>query len=433
MTQATKPLARIAKLSAAFVSSNLMRAAIGFGLALAIGRALGAERFGRWILCTTWASMLTVAVDLGFGVLLTRDGARDDAEPGRLLAGALLWRMAIAVPLAAVLVASAPIISADPEALAGLRAGALLGLLGAAYGCFGALFRSQPQWVPAILGVETAWLAAQLLAAWWIVANGGGVVALVTLASGVQLAQIASAIALWPRAFGSMAFSVPSRRALVEMLHRAIPFAASGIVANLQTRIAPLMLGYLSTDAELGWFGAASRVGGVARLAPQAIFAGALPVLSNEYGRDRAGARKAFHTFDRALLLFTVAPAAACILVAAPLMRVVFGSGFAGAGASLVWIAIALVPALMNSSRKIFLYASGGETTAVRWSTVALIVQAVSGALLMPAFGSVGAAASVLVAEAAIWLPLRRAIRSPERGHDRPIATTATEVTEVTV
>ena len=51
-------LARILKLSAAFLGSNLARAAIGFGLSLALARGLGAERFGRWILCTAWASTL---------------------------------------------------------------------------------------------------------------------------------------------------------------------------------------------------------------------------------------------------------------------------------------------------------------------------------------------------------------------------------------
>jgi len=40
-----------------------------------LGRGLGADRFGQWVLCTAWASLLTVAADLGFGVLLTRDGA----------------------------------------------------------------------------------------------------------------------------------------------------------------------------------------------------------------------------------------------------------------------------------------------------------------------------------------------------------------------
>ena len=78
---------RTVRLSAAYLSSNLVRAALAFGLSLVLGRGLGAEGFGRWILCTTWASTLTIVADLGFGVLLTRDGARPDADAGRLLSG----------------------------------------------------------------------------------------------------------------------------------------------------------------------------------------------------------------------------------------------------------------------------------------------------------------------------------------------------------
>ena len=133
------PLARIARLSAAFLGSNLARAAIGFGVSFALGRGLGAERFGRWIFCTAWASTLTVVVDLGFGVLLTRDGARAEAEPGRLLSGALVLRLAVVLPLAALLYAGAGYLSPDAETSAGLRVAAPLGGAGR---CTDALARS---------------------------------------------------------------------------------------------------------------------------------------------------------------------------------------------------------------------------------------------------------------------------------------------------
>ena len=48
----------------------------------------------------------------------------------------------------------------------------------------------------------------------------------------------------------------------------------------------------------------------------------------------------------------------------------------------------------------------------VRWSAVALIVQVASAVILIPAIGSTGAAVSVAVGEAAVWLPLRRAMAS---------------------
>jgi O-antigen/teichoic acid export membrane protein len=406
--------------SAAFLGSNLARAAIGFGLTLAIGRGLGAHRFGQWVLCTTWASLLTVVADLGFGVLLTRDGARPGAPVARLVGGALLLRLAVVVPLGAILYACAGRLSADAESIAGLRVAALLGIAGAAYGCFGAMLQSQARWLPTVLGLETVWLAVQLAGSWWLVQVGAGgagaagaarreLVALMTLALCVQVAQIATAMVLWRTVFGIRRRTHEEGEPLMMLMRRALPFAASGIVANLQSRVAPLMLGGLSTSSEVGLFAAASRVGRLARLAPQAVFGGALPVLSHEFGRDRAEAQRLFSRLDRALLGFGASVAGACLLAAPALLRIIYGSSFIAAAPALMWVGIGLIPALSNSGRQIALYAAGGEALVVRWTAVALIVQVASALVLIPLMGSTGAAVSIAVAEAAVWLPLRRA------------------------
>jgi O-antigen/teichoic acid export membrane protein len=235
-------------------------------------------------------------------------------------------------------------------------------------------------------------------------------VLLMVLALGVQLAQIATAIACWRVVFSGRARAqVPSPDALLALLRRALPFAASGIVANVQTRVGPLMLGYLSTPTEVGWFAAASRFGSVARLAPQAVFAGALPVLSHEHGRDRESAERVFHSFDAVLLGASSAVAVGLSLCATPVIRLVYGAAFIPAAPALLWIGAGLIPSLSNSGRKVFLYASGGEALVVRWSAVALLVQLCAGAAFIPTLGSAGAAISVALGEAIVWWPLRRA------------------------
>jgi O-antigen/teichoic acid export membrane protein len=90
-------------------------------------------------------------------------------------------------------------------------------------------------------------------------------------------------------------------------------------------------------------------------------------------------------------------------------MPLVFGRPFAAAAPALAWIAIALVPSVTNSTRKVFLYASGGEAIVVRWTAAALALQAAAAAVLIPPLGAVGAALAVAISEAAIWVPLRRA------------------------
>jgi O-antigen/teichoic acid export membrane protein len=257
---------------------------------------------------------------------------------------------------------------------------------------------------------------------------GSELVMLMTLAVGIQLAQIATAVVCWPAVFGERGRArLPSRDALATLLRRALPFAASGIVANVQTRIGPLMLGYLSTQTELGLFAAASRFGSVARLAPQAVFAGALPVLTHEDGRDHESAARVFHAFDTVLLGAAAVAASGCALFAAPLLRLVYGAAFTAAAPALLWVSIGLVPLLSNSGRKVFLYASGGEALVVRWSTLALLVQLSAGAVLIPMLGSSGAAISVAAGEAFIWWPLRRAGSRPvttiNQEHGRQVLT----------
>ena len=436
MTGGDAPLARVARLSAAFLGSNLARAGIGFGLSFALARGLGADGFGRWILCTAWASTLTVVSDLGLGVLLTRDGARENAEAGRLLINALVLRLLLAIPLALLLYAGAGLISSDAQTIAGLRIAALLGAAGALYGCFGALLRSQPRWLPTVLAIETGWLAIQLIAACWLVGigwagwagwggwggtEGHGIVVLMTLAFFVQVAQIVTAIALWRPVFGERSrIHAPSVSALRVFARRAMPFAASSIVANLQTRVGPLMLGYLSSSSELGFFAAASRFGSVARLVPQAMFAGALPVLSHEHGRDGAAAERMARAFDAMLLGGSAAVAVGSALFAVPVLRLVYGQSFTPAAPALIGVSIALVPLLSNSGRKVYLYATGGEASVVRWSTVGVIRQVAFGAVLIPAFGSVGAVASLAAGEAVIWWPLRRASSLPLHSAEIP-------------
>jgi O-antigen/teichoic acid export membrane protein len=97
----------------------------------------------------------------------------------------------------------------------------------------------------------------------------------------------------------------------------------------------------------------------------------------------------------------------------------VYGPSFTQAASALVWVGLALIPLLSNSGRKVFLYATGGEASVVRWSTIGLIVQAALGVVMIPAFGGAGAAASLAAAEAAIWWPLRRASRQTECSGDR--------------
>jgi O-antigen/teichoic acid export membrane protein len=258
------------------------------------------------------------------------------------------------------------------------------------------------------LGIEITGLLGQWAATWWLLRSGRGIVALLLLAAAVQALQFAAAVGLWLRITASRpGIEWPSPPTIVRTLRDAWPFAAAGLIANAQQRLAPVLLGFFAAPAALAAFGVASRFGGLVRMLPQAALGGALPVLSHEARHGASGAMRAL--FDRTLLAFTLASASILTVFAAPLVSWTYGDGFAAAVVPLVWTGIGLVPTLVNGGRKVYFYATGFEAVAVRWSAVTLALQAAMCAALIPSFGAAGAAAGLALGEAAAWWPLRKA------------------------
>jgi O-antigen/teichoic acid export membrane protein len=410
--------ARIARMSASFLGSNLVRAAIGFVTSLVIGRGLGPGEFGRWIFFTAWASTLTVAFDLGLSALVTRDAARDEAGRGRLVAGALAVRLAVFAPAGFLVYSAASWIGGGPASAASLRVAVWLAAAGLAYGCFAALFRASPRWLIAILTIETAGAALQCAGALWIIAHNGGVIHLLRVATAVQILQVATAFVLWRFTARGGRLQWPSWRSGWLLLRRAYPFAVAGAVVNIQSRLAPLMLGYMAGAADVAAFGAAAKLGSAARMLPHAGFAAALPVLSHEVAH---GEPEPVRTgFDGYVRWFAIV-AATCLLVGArPILRFTYGASFASAAPALAWIAVGLVPSLVNNARKVYLYASGRERMAVQWTSVSVAVQAIGSLALVPSFSAAGAACAMALGEAAVWWPLRMAVRTPGIHEVRP-------------
>jgi O-antigen/teichoic acid export membrane protein len=404
----TTPYGRLLGMSAAFATSNLSRTAISFATSLVIARALGVDDFGRWTLCTAWAAVLTTVVDFGFGVLLTRDAARGDPATGQAVAVAFVVRLGVLLPVALLFVVAPSALSHDTATAAGLRIAPLIAIPGVAYGCLASVFRAWPRTLVMTLGIEITGLLGQWAATWWLLRSGRGIVALLLLAAAVQALQFAAVVGLWLRITASRpGIEWPSPPTIVRTLRDAWPFAAAGLIANAQQRLAPVLLGFFAAPAALAAFGVASRFGGLVRMLPQAALGGALPVLSHEARHGASGAMRAL--FDRTLLAFTLASASILTVFAAPLVSWTYGDGFAAAVVPLVWTGIGLVPTLVNGGRKVYFYATGFEAVAVRWSAVTLALQAAMCAALIPSFGAAGAAAGLALGEAAAWWPLRKA------------------------
>ena len=401
------PLARIAQMGAALAASSVARGGIQFVTSLVIARALGRDGFGIWTLAAAAASALTAACDLGFGVLLTRDAARSDGRIGRLLADALAARFALFIPVA--WLAYSGLLTSWTGAIQPdmLHAAVILAATGLAYGTIASVCRAAPRPLVSILSIETVGALLQCAGVTLLVLRGAGISALLYLANAVLAVQSAAALVVWRRIAPLDRMTWPSAQSTLAALRRAVPFALTGLIANAQARLGPLVLGGLAGTGEVALFGVATRLAGVARRLPASAFGAALPVFSQEAGAGRAASVRA--QFAGAVRWFAVAAAVVLAAGASSIVRITYGSQFAAATAPLVFAALGLVPTLVNSSRKVYLLASGREGVVLRWSAATLAIQIAGCLLLIPRFGAAGAMAALAFGEATIWLPLRLA------------------------
>jgi O-antigen/teichoic acid export membrane protein len=408
-------------MTAAFALSHVSAGVAVLLASIVVARAFGAHAFGEWTLAMVWAATLSACVDLGFGVLITRETAAHRDRARGLVAAAMTARLAALVPLAAVFWAAAPWLGL-PDGRPMIRAGALaLAAASAVYGCVAAALRTTPRWLVATVAIETGGSLLLLAGAWAIVAVGGAIDHVLVAAAVGQAAQGLIAAVLLRRAFGvDGRITRATRGRVVSAVRDAWPLAAAGLVANAQVRMAPLALGALTSPAAVAWFAAAWRLASAARVIPHAALGGALPVLAAERGRASADEHETAAALEWALALFATACTLALAFAAGPLLTATYGPGFGDARLALVWLALGLVPGLMNAGRRVAMTAAGAEQAALAWSAVAFLVQAMCCAAWIPAYGAAGAAAALTAGEAAVWWPLQRTrARMPHRSNLR--------------
>jgi O-antigen/teichoic acid export membrane protein len=408
---------RLLQMSGLFAGSSIVQAALAFVTALVVARGLGPDGFGRWIVYLVLAGAVQAALDLGFGTLLTRAAARGDPSVPHLLGGALSARLGMFAAVSLVVLTAGPRVapSAEPAAL---RAALLLAGAGLLFASFAAVLRARPATLAVAAAIETAGSLALCVAAWWVVERGGGAAHLLVSAAALQCAQVVAAIVVCRRRPSGHLLVWTRPGGLPALLRLATPFALSGVIANAQLRLAPLMLASLSGPVEVASFGVAARIGALARVLPNALFGGALPLLADGAGPGEVAVLRL--RIDRAIVFFAVAAGGTVALCAGWMVRLAFGPQYLDAVPAVVWIAVGLAPSLVNGGRKVQLFASNRERVVAKWGAVTLAAQVLGCLLLVPGFGAAGAAAALAAGEALAWWPLRASLtdRSAEPALD---------------
>lgn len=169
------------------------------------------------------------------------------------------------------------------------------------------------------------------------------------------------------------------------------------IATTLGERLDQMLISLFLAAADLGFYVVAYTVANAAGLGPSTLAALAFSRLSEEDEADRR--RRLFGRFLRAALVLAFLGSLLLALVAAPLIRLVFGEAFQQA----VPVALILIAGMAPFAVKLTLIAGlkayGQPLEVSRIETVGVMLAAVGLAILLPAFGLIGAALAVVAGQ----------------------------------
>ena len=384
---ASLAVARVVTLAARLVSS------------IYLARVLGAESFGILGFGSALLSFFSLIISQGFDVFGTREIARNNEKVQQLANNILTMRLFLAV--------------------------IIFGL----YTIVIALI-DKPAVVKAVLIVQGVSLFASAITLDWvyqgvermgviairqILTSAIGILAVVLLvheATDAIWAAVAASGSLLLNAFWMLirylqdfkVFKLSFNWQLCQKIIRAsLPIAISSFMITIYYSMDTVMLGFIRTEEEVGWYTAAYKFLNIA-IVPMGIFVQALlPTLSNAYGNQVLMKQRAT-ILARVLLLIGVPISATGIVFAPEFIKLLYGSSYLAASSALMLLMVNVFFIYFNTVYGNPLVAWDQQKNQMYVIVAGGVTNVILNFLLIPKYGIEGAAFATLLSEVIVIL-----------------------------
>jgi PST family polysaccharide transporter len=386
-------------------SEKVLRMLIGFLVGIWLARYLGPEQFGRFNYIVAWFGMFGAIAWLGVGETVMRDMVRDRSDEGRILGSAFIIRLSgslLAIVLA--LGAARWIGGFDENQLL------LLAIL-----CIGVPFAEAPAgiWIwfashtnigPAVLGRNTSMIAGALLKV-GVILSGAGLVALMGVVA-LESVLLGLSLVIAYRWFGEhFAHWRFDFRHAWQMLITGIPIVLSGLATSLNAAVDQIMLGRLTSMADVGVYAGAMRFSQIWWVVPPMIVQtlAARYIYPNDLG-DQLQRNVARIIAGMAML--SLIPCFMLSALGPELIDLMLGKQYAGASSVLmihIWTAVLV---FIDAPANQYLLATQRQFQLIVKSVVLLALNFGLVLILVPHYGPQGAAMATLISQAVVVLLL---------------------------
>jgi O-antigen/teichoic acid export membrane protein len=391
--------------------SQVVTWSLTLALTIFLPRYLGAENVGRLILAQSIWAVAMVLITFGMDVHLTKEVARRPERLRELLGTSFALRAALFVAgLAAVLLYTR---------LAGYPAETVAMIWIVAGASFFTLFTTGLQ--AALQGVERmeyiavgaiAGKAVYSLGAIALMLAGMDVFAVAAVAIAGALVTLLVQLRLLVRlmrATGGAAWKLrPTAADARLMLAASVPYllADAFLVAYSQADVVVLSL--LLDESAVGWYGSARQLFGTLLFVPTIVVTALFPALSRLHATEPALLRQYMRRSFDVLMLLSIPVGLGMVVIANPLVILLFGSEFANSGPILAVLGVVMILTSQNMLVGRFLIATDRQRqwvtaqAAMGVATVLLDLALVPWCQRMFNNGALGGALSFVVTESVL-------------------------------
>lgn len=369
------------------------------GLSL-LGNYLHAEGYGTYAFYYALIPLIGALADLGIGIILTREMAKDETAAPRLLGDALMLKGLISGTILLVAVVTAW--TFFPPAIA-----LLICLVSAA-----ALIEiAQDPTIWMIRARERQDLEALLLIVsqvTWIAGLAAGAMFKLPLAYllGVQTAAflVRLVVGAWITARSTRPEFEWNPARLMGWVREGLPYGLAMFGVVLHGKVALLLLKGLSTPQDVAWFSVAYNLSQPFGFLSTALSMSVFPVISRYAAQNHEALREALRKSARYQVLVSLPLMTGLLFLSDRLIPLLFhGQDFAQAGTALRVTSVALVFIFLNLMCRYLLAALGRQSTYLRAVLAGLVVNAGTCFVLIPRFGFLGACVAYVAAEITIF------------------------------
>ncbi len=381
---------------------------------LALIHYLGPDRYGDYFRVFTTAVVIGLISDLGLNKLGVRDIARDPDDEDGVLGSVLLVRLGLALLAVAVTLIVLALTGANAELLA---AGAVISGLFFTEAALSVVIvfhvRIEQQYEAIVRVVIETFETALVL---WLIHQQATLVQLFVAPVVAAVIGAAGAFLLVRRRVGH--FPTPRVKHARRLFVEALPIGLTLVVAAAYLRLPAVLLGWMTTSAEVGLYGAAYQPIEYLLLASAVVINVLLPLLARSFTHDPDHFRRIYQRGTEALLVLTI-PLAAVLIVGGPaLVTAIYGADFAASAGPLWILGIALIFMIQSFWQSMVLLAGGQQRITLLYNLVGLVITVALCFALIPTFGEEGAALAILIT--AVVIVISANVATAASLHARP-------------